>query len=148
LLSVLGGTILMAYAFSALFYSDYLTSSTQLETGAFLSLWGDTYISLVVGVLVIVAGVLVDSKRMIAKWAGGIIGVSCSIGGAVNALVLTQAVVTFSGNASLSSEASHLGMATVFLFIGTIAALFVGFPLGFSGAISGVMAQEPEHEAP
>ena len=134
--------MLTALGLTALVTSNYLNSS-QLDTGTFLRLWSSTMLVLVLGFAVILAGFLMASKGRTRKLAGGILGVLSSFIGAFVNLVLITTTAGINPNYGLPAE---LGVAYELLIIGSIIALFVGFPLSMFGTVSSIVEREPESE--
>lgn len=140
--TVLGGSVTAAYGFTALVTSTYLNSS-QLPTGTFLALWTSTILVLALGFVVIVSGYLMAASGRLKRIAGGVMGVLAAFSVAFVDLILVT--TTFGINPSLSSSSQYV-LASELLFVGSIIALFLGFPLSMFGTVSAITERNSKDE--
>lgn len=141
--TVLGGSILLAYGFIGLATSNFLSSLTQLATGDYLRLWSLTILMFVCGFVVVLGGFLIASTGRWKNLGGGILGILGSLVGAILCLSLLLTVVGLSQGAA-ASYSPQFNMSSELLVLGSIPAMFVGFPLGMFGSVAGVFLEEPE----
>jgi hypothetical protein len=143
----MGGSIFVALGFAALVTSNCL-NSFQLDTGTFLKLWTATILVPLLGFVVILAGFLTASSGRTRRLAGGAMGVFASIIGAFVSIILitTTAGVDQTITSSLEYNASYAQFSVAYsiLTIGSIIALFFGFPLGMFGSMPAIVEKEQE----
>jgi hypothetical protein len=140
----MGGSILIAYGFIGLAASNFLSNLTQLATGDYLRLWSFTILTIVCGFAVILGGFLVASNGRWKNLGGGILGLLGSLVGAILCLGLLFTVVGLSQGVVGLSQGIQFTTSYELLVIGSIPAMFVGFPLGMFGSVAGVFLEEPE----
>ena len=142
--TVMGGSISLALGFTALAASNYL-SSNQLDTGTFLRLWASTLIVPILGFVVILAGYMMASQRRTRRVAGGILGVIASV---MNAFVVLALIAVTFGIGSGFSQPAQESVVLEILIIGSIVALFVGFPISMFGTVPAIVDRETESIEP
>jgi hypothetical protein len=133
--------MVIVLGFTALSTSTYL-SSNQLDTGTYIRLWIATILILAFGFLIILSGFLMATSGRMKRAAGGIMGVIASFAGAFTTLIL----VTTTAGITTFGTSPQLSLALEILFVGTIIALFAGFPLSMFGTVSSIVKREPETE--
>jgi len=134
-LVLFGAAAYLAFSFSCLAFNANLASSTS--SGTALQIWAEALVVVVLGVALVVSGALIGLDRW-PSYAGAL-GAFASILGAllIISYYLTAASVGIN-NASAGASASLID-------IGTIIALFVGFPIGFMGSFGGLWKAEQDN---
>ena len=141
-LVVLGGAILFAYGFIGLAASNYLSNLTQLATGDYLRLWTITFLVLISGFILILAGFMIASTGRWKTLGGGILGIIGSMMGGILTIGLLLTVLSLGQGVTAGFNQSYLfSIASQQLLFGSFPALFVGFPLGMYGSASSIMKE-------
>ena len=101
--------------------------------------WGDAIAAVVLGLFMVVAALLTTYARSTMRILGGLLGLACSVGGALVTVEWLSSVsaVAFAGS----------NFAYTYTAIGLPAVLFAGFPLGLMGSI-GALRNDLAENAP
>ena len=130
-----GAAAYLAFSFSCLAFNGNLASSTS--SGTALQIWAEALIVVVLGATLVVSGALIG----LDKWPAyaGALGAFASILGALLIISywLTAATIGVSNSAG--------GASASLVSIGTVIALFLGFPAGFMGSFGGLWTAEQEN---
>lgn len=138
--TVLGGAIILSFGFAGGVASSYLSSAVQLSTGMFLRIWAEAILGMVIGSVAIVGGGLMATEGKTAKESGGVLGIISSVAGAMDSLVL---LTTFVGaQTEVIVISPQLEVSYSVLYLGSILALFVGFPIVMFGSVAGLLYRE------
>ncbi len=96
------------------------------------------------GFLAIAGGFLIASVGSWRVFGGGVLGILGSILGALMSLALLTTTVGLSQNIAGFGPTAQYSVSYEILFIGCIAAMFMGFPLGMYGSMAGIVGEEAE----
>ena len=154
---VFGGSIITAYGLVSLATSYYLNGMTTLGTGDYLRLWALTFLVIAFGFATVLGGFLLASRGEWKRWGGAALSVIGSLMGMILALGLITTVAGLSSSISpyqvTSSQSAQFSLTLQIQVIGSIIAVFLGFPLAMYGMMAGVMHwfhepdESPEPEA-
>ena len=138
----MGGSIITAYGLVGLDTSIILNSLTTLGTGDYLRLWALTFLVVIMGFVTILGGFLVGSKGEWKRWGGAVLSVIGALTGLILVLALITTVVGISssiGYVGNTGSSAQFSVSYEIQVIGSIVAIFLGFPLAMYGTMAGVM---------
>ncbi len=134
---IYGSAVYIAFGFVALGLSSSLNGIISQDVNLYLRVWGETAIGILLGFLLLVAGLLISSSNRSHTVLGGIIGVLSSIIGVFNSLVLQE--TTFGVQQGFSQVGlAESSLLQLIMIVGVLVMLFVGFPLGLAGSLGGL----------
>jgi len=139
--AVFGGSVFLAEGLLALQTVALLSNAASLTTTQFLQLWGSIILDFTFGLLLIVAGFLIESNSNLRRIAGGVVGSLSALIGAMNALILLNNITGFGSSSNFGSiigNSAQLSLSFELLIPATLVTLFVGFPIGMVGSFQGL----------
>ncbi len=143
---VLGGSVITAYGLVGLATSNFLNAMTQLGTGDYLRLYALTFLIIVLGFATVLGGYLIASNGQWRHLAGAFLGVVGSLGGMILVLALLTTVVGLNQGFTTYGQtaAAQFNAAFEIQVIGSIIAIFFGFPLAMFGVMAGITDRRHE----
>ncbi|QQG49026.1 MAG: hypothetical protein HY247_01540 [archaeon] len=144
----IGASIYIACGLIAMASSQLLGSALSLSTDVFLQLGGETFLILILGFFLLVAGLLLDSKYDLRHDVAMALGALSALIGAIDSLLLLN--LTGVLNARLVygySQIPEVGFFYNFLTVAVFVVVLAAFPLGMVGSLGMFHDESRSHDS-